>query len=57
MTFGTDNDRPLRALPVRIGVSLKPQHYDDILSGLPDIGWFEVHAENYMGDGGPPHYY
>ena len=57
MTFGTDNDRPLRDLPVRTGVSLKPQHYDDILSGRPDIGWFEVHAENYMGDGGPPHHY
>ena len=23
----------------------------------PDIGWFEVHAENYMGAGGPPHAY
>ncbi len=57
MTFGTDSDRPLRDLPARPGVSLKPQHYDDILSGLPDIGWFEVHAENYMGDGGPPHHY
>lgn len=57
MTFGTDNDRPLRDLPARPGVSLKPQHYDDILSGRPDIGWFEVHAENYMGDGGPPHHY
>ena len=23
----------------------------------PDIGWFEVHSENYFGDGGKPHYY
>ena len=23
----------------------------------PDIGWFEIHAENYMGEGGPPHAY
>ncbi len=22
---------------------------------LPDVGFFEVHAENYMGAGGPPH--
>ena len=21
----------------------------------PDVGFFEIHAENYMGDGGPPH--
>jgi uncharacterized protein (UPF0276 family) len=24
---------------------------------LPDVGFFEVHAENYMGAGGPPHRY
>ena len=26
-------------------------------SGAPDLGFFEVHAENYMGAGGPPHRY
>jgi uncharacterized protein (UPF0276 family) len=45
------------ALPDRAGVGLKPEHYRDILEGLPDIGWFEVHPENYMGAGGPPHFY
>ncbi len=44
-------------VPARAGVGLKPQHYQDILEGRPDIGWFEVHAENYMGAGGPPHHY
>jgi len=44
------------------GVSLKPQHYRDILSddaGLtrPHPDFFEVHAENYFGDGGAPHRY
>ncbi|MEM9206221.1 MAG: DUF692 domain-containing protein [Pseudomonadota bacterium] len=39
------------------GVGLKPEHYDDILTGKPEIGFFEIHAENYMGDGGPPHHY
>lgn len=43
--------------PRRSGVGLKPEHYCDILDGTPDIGWFEIHAENYMGDGGPPHAY
>jgi len=45
------------ALPARAGLGLKPQHYRDILETLPDIGFFEVHAENYMGAGGPPHRY
>lgn len=44
-------------LPRRAGVGLKPEHYRDIMSSHPDIGWFEVHPENYMGAGGPPHHY
>jgi uncharacterized protein (UPF0276 family) len=44
-------------LPARAGLSLKPQHYREILETLPPVGFFEVHAENYMGDGGPPHRY
>ncbi|ODR96654.1 hypothetical protein AUC69_13655 [Methyloceanibacter superfactus] len=44
-------------IPPRAGVGLKPQHYRDILDAEPDIGWFEIHAENYMGEGGPPHAY
>lgn len=39
----------------RGGVSLKPAHYRTILETRPDIGFFEVHAENYMGAGGPAH--
>jgi len=42
-------------LPPRAGLGLKPEHYGIILESLPDIGFFEVHAENYMGAGGPPH--
>lgn len=44
-------------IPPRAGVGLKPEHYRDVLNDHPDIGWFEIHAENYMGDGGPPHAY
>jgi hypothetical protein len=36
-------------VPARSGVGLKPQHYRDILEDMPDIGWFEVHPEHYMG--------
>lgn len=46
-----------RPIPPRAGVGLKPEHYAAILAADPDIGWFEVHAENYMGAGGPPHRY
>ncbi|RQU38961.1 DUF692 family protein [Burkholderia cenocepacia] len=41
----------------RAGVGLKPEHYRTILETSPEIGFFEVHAENYMGAGGPPHRY
>jgi uncharacterized protein (UPF0276 family) len=35
------------------GAGLKPKHYKAIIEQQPDIGWFEVHPENYMGKGGP----
>lgn len=44
-------------IPARAGVGLKPEHYRDILDTSPGIGWFEIHAENYMCAGGPPHKY
>lgn len=46
-----------KAIPARAGVGLKAEHYQAILGTKPDIGWFEIHAENYMGAGGPPHHY
>lgn len=45
------------SIPPRGGIGLKPEHYLDILETRPDLGFFEVHAENYMGGGGPPHRY
>lgn len=44
-------------VPARAGVGLKPEHYREILDARPRVGWFEVHAENYMCAGGPPHKY
>jgi uncharacterized protein (UPF0276 family) len=44
-------------IPPRGGVGLKAEHYRTIIETRPDIGFFEVHAENYMGAGGPPHRY
>src|SRR5580700_3946936 len=52
-------DRRLRfrALPVAdsAGTSFKHEHLDAILADCSRAGFFEVHAENYMGAGGPPH--
>jgi len=42
------------ALPNKPGVGYKPQHYNDILGNPGPLGWLEIHAENYMGDGGRP---
>jgi hypothetical protein len=44
-------------IPARAGVGLKAEHYEAVLAERPDLGFFEVHAENYMGAGGPPHHY
>ena len=46
---------PPTALPTRAGLSFKPQHASAVLDTPHDVAWFEVHAENYMGAGGPPH--
>ncbi len=35
------------------GVGLKPEHFRTVLETCPDVGFFEVHAENYMVSGGP----
>jgi len=37
------------------GTSFKHEHLKPILADGPQRGFFEVHAENYMGAGGPPH--
>jgi uncharacterized protein len=37
------------------GTSFKHEHLPAILAQGPQRGFFEVHAENYMGAGGPPH--
>ncbi len=41
-------------LPNGPGVGYKPQHFTDIIGGDTPVDWLEIHAENYMGDGGRP---
>jgi uncharacterized protein (UPF0276 family) len=44
-------------LPPRSGLGLKTEHFREVLGAQPDIGFFEVHAENYMVAGGPFHHF
>ena len=44
-------------IPASAGVGLRSQHYTDFLEQKPQVGWLEVHPENYFGDGGAPLYY
>ena len=43
------------SLPLCAGVGFKPEHFAAIDEASQPVGFFEVHAENYMGAGGPPH--
>jgi len=41
-------------LPPAPGVGFKPQHFAAVMSDPGPVEWLEIHAENYMGDGGRP---
>ncbi|SDI24868.1 DUF692 domain-containing protein [Aliiruegeria lutimaris] len=43
-----------RSLPLAPGIGYKPQHFAEILRDSGPVRWLEIHAENYMGDGGRP---
>ncbi len=49
-----DASRSPQGLPNLPGVGYKPQHYSDLIASPGTVGWLEIHAENYMGDGGRP---
>jgi hypothetical protein len=42
-------------LPAQAGVGLKAEHVSAVLHFAHRVAFFEVHAENYMGAGGPAH--
>ncbi|MGB7317832.1 MAG: DUF692 domain-containing protein [Planktotalea sp.] len=45
---------PRSDLPNAPGVGYKPQHFADIIENPAPVEWLEIHAENYMGQGGRP---
>ncbi|MEO6365541.1 MAG: DUF692 domain-containing protein [Luteimonas sp.] len=42
-------------LPTRAGIGFKTGHFDDVLAAATPPAFIEIHAENYMGEGGRPH--
>lgn len=49
-----DRHPPFDMLPNAAGVGYKPQHFADLTAHPGHVEWLEIHAENYMGDGGRP---
>ncbi|PPB80174.1 hypothetical protein LV82_02046 [Albidovulum inexpectatum] len=41
-------------LPPAPGVGYKPQHFTALMQDPGPVRWLEIHAENYMGEGGRP---
>jgi uncharacterized protein len=46
---------PIFPTPLKSGAGFKHEHFHDILQDEDGVGFFEVHAENLMGEGGAPH--
>lgn len=47
------DSQPHGPMPNAPGVGYKPQHLAGILANAGAVKWLEIHAENYMGEGGP----
>jgi uncharacterized protein (UPF0276 family) len=41
--------------PCVAGIGLRAPHYREVLETLPELGWVEVHYENFFGGGAPLH--
>ena len=49
--------RAASPIPARAGIGWRAPHYQELLETRPDVGWIEVHSENYFGAGGAPLHY
>jgi uncharacterized protein (UPF0276 family) len=49
-----DSSSQPHRLPEAPGVGYKPQHFSDLMEAPGPVTWIEIHAENYMGEGGRP---
>jgi hypothetical protein len=50
-----DHRPPKGPSALSVGIGFKAEHFEAIVDTRPKLGFFEVHAENYMGAGGAPH--
>lgn len=50
----TDNRFPTVSNIAGAGLGLRSSHYQHIFETKPDVPWFELLSDNYMGDGGLP---
>ena len=50
-------DGKRNTIPAAAGIGLRATHYREVLETRPPVAWWEVHSENYFGEGGAPHYY
>ena len=41
-------------LPVAAGIGLRAAHHERVRTERPEIGWLEVHTENFLGGGATP---
>ncbi|MGA7802156.1 MAG: DUF692 domain-containing protein [Gammaproteobacteria bacterium] len=53
MNAPSTHRHPSHSLPCRTGIGLRAPHYQPVLEQRPDLGWLEVHSENYFSAGGP----
>jgi len=48
-TTGVASERPI---PASAGIGLRAPHHHRFVETQPDVGWVEIHSENFFGDGG-----
>ena len=44
-------------IPISAGIGLRGPHMIELQEANPNVGWLEVHSENFFGDGGAPIHY
>lgn len=57
MAHSRNNAGASAAIPASAGIGLRSAHHRAVIETRPAVGWFEVHSENYLGQGGAPLYY
>ncbi|HTY98533.1 MAG TPA: DUF692 domain-containing protein [Rhodocyclaceae bacterium] len=48
------HSHPAATLPAAAGIGLRSLHHRQVLEAPPDVGWLEVHSENFFAAGGEP---